>query len=226
MPGGTRAILEPWRSLFAQLQSHTDFTALARRHADLPVFQRLAGKPLATLERMINKGFNTPMTSSCGRLFDAFAAAVGFSAESISYEGQAAIELENCLDDGMLDTGDAYPFALDNAALTEIDPAPMWLRLFDDLAAGLPRAEIAARFHRGLAVALIDCTAALATHEGIGHVALCGGVFQNRSLLRLCRDGLEAKNLTVLQHRQVPANDGGLSLGQAAVAAARINHGG
>ncbi len=223
MPGGTQAILEPWRNTLAQLQTHADWSALSQRHAGLPLFRLFAAKPLPTLEQMILSGFNSPLTSSCGRLFDAVAAALGLCANSISYEGQAAIELENCIGAGQLRDGEPYLFALENQTLAEINPAPMWPQLFNDLSKGVPFGVISARFHRGLAKALVENAVFISRDSGIDTVALCGGVFQNQSLLRLCREGLEARGLQVLLHRQVPANDGGLSLGQAAIASARIN---
>ena len=222
LAGGARAILEPWRSAWAQLLAHPRREQLLARVDGLEIARRFADKPTAALERMIASGFNSPPSSSCGRLFDAVAAMLGIAFDGISYEGQAAIELENSFDADELARAEPYPFALRRGAVNEIDPAPMWDALLEDLAAGRDRGAIAARFHAGLGARLVDLARELAAAHGIGTVALSGGVFQNRSLLGLCADGLGASGLEVLHHRQVPANDGGLSLGQAVVAAARL----
>ncbi len=222
LAGGTRAILEPWRSAWAQLLAHPDGEQLRQRLRDLEIGRRFTGKPLHTLEHMIESGFNTPLTSSCGRLFDAVAALLGIAFDGISYEGQAAIELENLLTPGRLDSVQPYPFALGSGELYEIDPAPMWSALIDDLQRGRDRAAIAASFHAGLSRAVAELAAHIASERGIAAVALSGGVFQNRSLFEDSVERLQSAGLQVLFHRQVPANDGGLSLGQAAVAAARL----
>ena len=222
LPGGVRAILEPWRCLFAQLESALGFDAVLDRWPDLPVARGLAARPIGTLRTMIARGLNAPMSSSAGRLFDAVAAALGLGGEVISYEGQAAIELEALADSAGEDAGPGYPFARagDGAGLL-LDPTPLWPALLDDLAAGVAPARIARRFHRGFceAVAALGCE--IARDRGLDTVALSGGVMQNRLVLEGLSTQLRGHGLTVLLHRQVPSNDGGLSLGQAAVAAAR-----
>ena len=223
LAGGTRAILEPWRGAWARLLDHPDGAQLRRRMRNHAIGERFANKPLDTLERMIAAGFNTPLTSSCGRLFDAVAAMLGIAFDGISYEGQAAIELENLMAADRPGLTQPYPFALCRGDLYEIDPAPMWTALVDDLVRGREAAAIAAAFHTGLAAAVADLAARIARERGITTVALSGGVFQNRSLFEDCVERLQAAGLQVLFHRQVPANDGGLSLGQAAVAAARLS---
>jgi hydrogenase maturation protein HypF len=116
---------------------------------------------------------------------------------------------------------DGYAFGVDDSgALPQLDPAPMWRALLDDLQAGAPTAEIAARFHAGLADAVASLAIALAQRHGVDSIALSGGVMQNKTLFeRLCTR-IEAAGLQALTHRQVPANDGGLALGQAVIAAA------
>ena len=167
------------------------------------------------------RGLNAPLSSSAGRLCDAVAAALGLGGGVITYEGQAAIELESLAAPAMAGTGSGYPFAI--AAMEEgrvLDPAPLWPPLFDDLEAGRALDTIAARFHLGLCDALAELAAQIAGEEGVAKVALSGGVFQNRLILeRLC-ERLRELGLDPLTHGQVPANDGGLSLGQAVVAAA------
>ena len=170
---------------------------------------------------MISSGFNAPMSSSCGRLFDAVAGILGIAFDAISYEGQAAIELENLFGMHDLQRVEPYPFALVDGEPGEIDPAPMWQALIDDLASGRDSASISAAFHAGLGRAVAEFAQRLASGRGVDTVALSGGVFQNQSLLEVCVEGLRRHGLQVMIHRQVPANDGGLALGQAVVAAHR-----
>jgi hydrogenase maturation protein HypF len=159
------------------------------------------------------------------------AAALGVGPEVISYEGQAAIELETLAglawERGAGErVGQGYALELapappEAAEGLIIDPSPMWVALFDDLSRGVAPALIAARFHRGLVRILVDVAAETAARAGLRSVALSGGVLQNRLLLEGIAEGLRARDLAPLAHHQVPANDGGLSLGQAAVSAAR-----
>jgi hydrogenase maturation protein HypF len=223
MPGGTRAILEPWRNLYAHLESAGGWSAWRARFAGLEPIERLDAKPLAILSTLIARGLNAPLSSSTGRLFDAVAAALGVGGEVLTYEGQAAIALESLAADAMDRVGDGYPFARATAPTGEIlDPAPLWEALLADLSRGRPSEAIAAAFHLGLARALSTLALDLASRHGVSTVALSGGVFHNRLLLESATSGLEAAGLRVLLQRQVPANDGGLALGQAAVAAARV----
>jgi hydrogenase maturation protein HypF len=180
---------------------------------------------------MIAQRVNSPLSSSAGRLFDAVAATLGVCRERVLYEGQAAIELEALVDPHALHSDDdahAYPFEIASTlpdGLRCIEPRPMWEALLDDLLRGTPVPVVAARFHKGLAIAvvrMVECLADLLTGSAdTRSVALSGGVFQNRVLFEQVVTRLEAAGFRVLTHRQVPANDGGLSLGQAVVAAAR-----
>jgi hydrogenase maturation protein HypF len=220
MPGGAKAVLEPWRNVYAQIATHFGWDEFRARYPDLEITGFLAEKPLAILEAMLSKGINSPLTSSCGRLFDAVAAVLGSSRDRITYEGQAAIELE-ALAAAATDGCGGYPFARkEDNGLRILDPAPLWEALFDDLARGVKKEVIAARFHSGLAEAVADLACTLATEHGVPTVALSGGVFQNRTLFEAVAARLRSAGLQVLAHRRVPANDGGLALGQAAVAAA------
>jgi hydrogenase maturation protein HypF len=219
MPGGMRAIMEPWRSAFAQLSTHLGWDWVRSHFGSLEAVRWLQGRPLAVLERMVEGGVNTPWTSSCGRLFDSVAAVLGLCRRSIGYEGQAAIELEALAHRGW-PTDDAYTFEqVQQAPGVLLDPASMWCALLEDLGAGHDSGAIAARFHLGLADAFVKASIDTAASEGLDTVALSGGVFQNRILLESVACGLRASGLRVLVHQQVPANDGGLSLGQAAIAA-------
>ncbi|MGH8282921.1 MAG: carbamoyltransferase HypF [Gammaproteobacteria bacterium] len=227
MPGSAQAIRQPWRMAYVHLHRCGDWDSLAANYADLPFFRALADKPLATLNGMIESGFNSPLTSSCGRLFDAVAAVVGLR-QTVVYEGQAAMELEAAVDATALADGKPYPFAISvEDELPRLDPQPMWQALLCDLREGVSVGVMAARFHTGLAQAIalmIQHLSTLHDNAWAGRVALSGGVFQNAVLSVELIRRLESRGLKVLRHARVPANDGGLSLGQAAIAAARAIH--
>ena len=222
MPGGTQAMREPWRNTWSQLRSVFGWDEFSEQYAGLALSQALNDKPVKTLQQMINKGINSPLTSSAGRLFDAVAAATGLAPQQCSFEGQAAMALETAIDKATLEQPSSYRFELDRQqAIYQLDPAPLWTNLLDDLTNKTSAGIIAARFHRGLAQAIIDTASLLASEHQIHRIALSGGVFQNRTLFELVVAGLEKNKLQVLAHHQVPANDGGLALGQAAIAASR-----
>ncbi|WP_286292071.1 carbamoyltransferase HypF [Methylomarinovum tepidoasis] len=205
LPGGVKAMTEPWRNLVAQLwQAGLD-------PGSLPV---LRGLPVQALLALLEKGLNCPPASSTGRLFDAVAAALGLCPGGQSYEGQAAALLEHLA--WQSDDEGAYPFTVDGNVL---DPAPLWSALLADLARGVEKAAVARRFHRGLALAWVSLIGRLRP-AGSDTLVLGGGVFQNRLLLETVRDRLEASGWRVWIPRQAPLNDGGLSLGQALIAAA------
>ena len=206
--GGDAANREPWRNLAAQL----DAAGLAAAADRL-----LEGKPLALLRQAAAGGLNAPLSASAGRLFDAVAAALGLVPEAQSFEGEAGMAVEALAGET---AAAPYPLARSGG---RIDPQPMWPALLADLAAGRPGAEIAAAFQAGLARAFAAAARALVT-EGRAHaVALSGGCFQNARLLALCRAELDG--VPLLLHHRVPANDGGLALGQALVAAERLDGG-
>jgi hydrogenase maturation protein HypF len=170
---------------------------------------------------MIEKGINAPLSSSCGRLFDAVAALVGLR-NRISYEGQAAIELEMVAAIGAYPP---YPFALDNVDDAIVfAPRVMIRALVADLVAGVPIAQISARFHSTLVAVVGEICCRVRKETGINTIALSGGVFQNCLLAEAVIARLEKDDFIVLTHSLVPPNDGGLSLGQAAVAAARLQN--
>ena len=221
MPGGTMAILEPWRNTFAQLQQIDDWTALRESYAGLELIRQLDKLPTATLTAMMAGGINSPLTSSAGRLFDAVAAAAGICRDRILYEGQAAIEFEALVDSNRLATTQGYDFGFHDGRVARIDPAPMWRQLLNDLQQGLETAIISERFHKGLAAAISRMACRLARQQQIETVALSGGVFQNATLLTLVEQSLQVEGLRVLAHSRIPANDGGLALGQAMIAAAQ-----
>ena len=226
MPGGAQAAREPWRNTFAHLESAFGWECCVGDHPDLELVRFLEILPTTALRAMIRDNINSPPASSCGRLFDAVAGALGICREGTSYEGQAAIELEARVDEQTLKRDAGYPFTIDlaprdlpSSTPANLDSGPMWEALLRDLADRTPAPMVAARFHRGLADAVVEMAARLA--HGIETAVLSGGSFQNRILLELVMEGLRTRGFRVLVPRQVPANDGGLSLGQAVIAAAR-----
>lgn len=223
LPGGTRAIVEPWRNLYAQLRGAIGWDTLQRRYGTLAAIERLAAKPLPAIDRMIDQGLHSPLASSTGRLFDAVAAALGIAFDTLAYPAEAAMQLEAAA--ARAGTGTrAYPFARRcEGELVRLDPAPMWLALLDDLAAGRDAAEIAAAFHRGLAHAVADLAVELAAGRS-DRVVLSGGCMHNALLLAHVSARVEARGLRCLSHVDIPANDGGIALGQAVVAAALDVH--
>jgi len=220
MPGGTMAILEPWRNTFAQLQQIEDWPGLHESYADLEMIRHLDKMPTDTLSAMMTRDINSPLTSSAGRLFDAVAAAAGICRDRILYEGQAAIEFEALIDSSRLATAEGYDFSVSGGEIARIDPAPMWRQLLKDLQQRQETAIISERFHKGLAATISHVVCQLAIQQQIETIALSGGVFQNATLLTLVEQSLQKKGLRVLTHSRIPANDGGLALGQAMIAAA------
>ncbi|MEM8855506.1 MAG: carbamoyltransferase HypF, partial [Pseudomonadota bacterium] len=226
LPGGNAASREPWRNAYAHLCAAMGWPDAAA-YADVPAIARLAAKPLPTLDAMMARGLNTPLSSSCGRLFDAAAALCLFAFDGQSYEGEAAMRFEAAIDRSALaDPSEAYPFAIASEdGRLWIDPTPLWRCLLDDCRAGEPVGRVAARFHRGLSEAIVTVASRIARERGLDTIALSGGCFQNKALFSLVHDGLVSQKLSVLSHCRVPANDGGLSLGQAVVALAHVEGG-
>ena len=218
--GGTQAILQPWRVAYAHLAA-LGWQEIAQEFAALDGIRHLKTKPLKTLDAMRTRGFNSPLSSACGRLFDAAAALIGVCRENISYEGQAAIELEALAD------GDSavYPCEfVESQGVLELDPALIWYGILSDLLTGETCSTIAARFHNSVAAAVIELCSHLAARHNFDIVALSGGVFQNARLSAAVEAGLQKRGVQVLSHQRVPANDGGLALGQAIIAAAQWVH--
>jgi hydrogenase maturation protein HypF len=228
--GGEAAVREPWRNTYAHIMAEMGWASFAMNFAELELFRFLERQPRLLLDGMLKHRVNSPLASSCGRLFDAAAAAMGLARERAHYEGQGAVEMEAAVDRNCLTEDDrlSYPFPIPRlAGLPYIEPLGMWAALFGDLILHTPVGVMAARFHRGLANAVVRIVEQLAAQvAGAGQplpaVALSGGVFLNRILFERVLAGLESKGFRVLTHSQVPCNDGGLSLGQAAIAAARL----
>ncbi|WP_187365884.1 carbamoyltransferase HypF [Trebonia kvetii] len=209
MPGGAAAIRQPWRMAAAHLhEAGLDV-------AGLGVVRRNAARWDAIVS-MVRRQVNAPLTSSAGRLFDAIAAILDVRDE-ISYEGQAAIELEQRADPA---EGGAYRAGIESGAPFRANGSDLIAAAVGDLMAGVPTELIAARFHHGMAILILDGCVLLRERHGLNTVALSGGVFQNLLLLGSTVTRLEAHGFTVLTHSRVPCNDAGISLGQAVVAAA------
>jgi hydrogenase maturation protein HypF len=212
MPGGAAAIRQPWRMAAAYLRA----VFPGGPPSGLDVVKRNE-RNWAPITLMAERGVNAPLSSSAGRLFDAVAALLSVR-DTINYEGQAAVELEQLADPG--ETG-SYRAAISDGPSFRIQGASLVQAVTAELAEGTPAPVIAARFHNGIA-ALIEegCLLARERH-GLGTVALSGGVFQNLLVTERAAARLEARGFRVLLHSRVPCNDGGISLGQAVVAGAR-----
>ena len=214
LPGGDAATRRPSRAALGLLYSlGLEWDESLPTHADLCYDDR------TLLRSQLEHQINTPFTSSAGRLFDAVAALAGVR-QQVNYEAQAAIEFEALLDP---DETELYPFEYANGLL---NPLPAVEALLSDLAAGLAPGKISARFHHGLAYAILEVCRALCDEHDLSEVALSGGVWQNLALLTKTVQLLEKDGFTVYTHQLVPANDGGLALGQAAVAAWKMLHNG
>jgi hydrogenase maturation protein HypF len=213
LPGGVAAIKKPYRLALSYL-----YTLLGDGFS-------LAGLPLAGLDpaeieiikKQLRQKINSPLASSAGRLFDAVSALVGVRWE-IDYEAQAAIELE-MLAPGKTDKKGAYPFSIDvEGGMRVVRLKELLAAVVDDVRNEVPVPEISLRFHHTVAEIVAEMCKLVADDSKIKRVALSGGVFQNRLLLKLASAALTREGFEVLTHRLVPANDGGISLGQAVVA--------
>lgn len=218
LPGGAAAIREPWRMAVAWAAAAVDApTARAVAQALDPRGASLLG----LVERADPPG--GPVTTSVGRLLDAVAALVG-GRRAVTYEGQAAVELEAMARRVPRSGAPRYPVVVDDPGEGRplvLDPRPMVAEVVAARAAGVDAAVIAAGVHEGLGRAAGRLAADLAARHGVSAVALTGGVFQNVRLTEVVADQVAAAGLEVLCHRSIPPNDGGISVGQAAVAVAR-----
>lgn len=227
LPGGEQAVRQPWRMAAVYLaQAYGD----AFLDLNIPFVRQLDKPKWRTLAQMMARGINSPPTSSLGRLFDAVAALIGLCNE-VLYEGQAAIELEVLAGEGgYQQEGLPFPQAgflqgtplLGDQTQITLDAAPVIRAIVDDIQRQVPLAQIAGRFHRAIADLLAMACIEVHKRTGLKVVALSGGVFQNRLLLEQLMTRLEEMAFQVYINRRVPPNDGGLSLGQLAVAAARL----
>jgi len=226
LPGGEAAVREPRRTALSVASQALGSDLLDS--TGLPPLDDLDAGTRGLYARLIETGLHSPWTSSAGRLFDAVAALTGIH-QFVTYEGQAAMALEFATDTSI---ADAYPLDLretepgpdddrGSRPRFELDWRPTIAAVVDDVRGDVATGTIAGRFHNGLVAAIVE----LARRVGEPRIALTGGCFQNVLLTTRARRALEKAGFEVLLHRQVPANDGGISLGQIAVAAARLNGG-
>lgn len=213
LPGGEAAVVEPRRVALALLWELEKDAALEE---DLPPLAAFAPPEKRLLAQMLARGFHAPITTSMGRLFDGVASLLGLH-QRRTFEGQAAMAVEHIAD--LTETG-SYPLDVtpDDDGVLRLDWKPLIGALLEDLRRGVEPGVTAARFHN----ALVEGAVEVAGRVGEGRVVLSGGCFQNRLLLERTARRLEEEGFRVLLHQRVPANDGGLSLGQVAVAAARL----
>jgi hydrogenase maturation protein HypF len=210
MPGGDRVARQPWRMAAAWLVA-CGAADPRRPHA---LRDAVPEDAWATVCAMARRGFAAPPTTSVGRLFDAVAALCGLRARC-TYEGQAAVELEAAAERSHRG---AYELPLERGLI--LDARPLVRAVVDDVEAGIATGVVAMRFHRGIAEATALACAQAARDAGLARVVLSGGVFQNALLLGLTGDALRALGLEVLVPERLPPNDGGISYGQVAIAAA------
>jgi hydrogenase maturation protein HypF len=209
LPGGAAAIREPWRMAAAYLDAAFDGSP--------PEGLGVARRNEARWDEVVavaRAGVNSPLTSSAGRLFDAVAAILGVR-DAVNYEGQAAIELEQLADPA---EGGAYRAGIDAEGPFRASGTDLVRAVVEDLLAGVSTRAIAARFHGGVAGVIAEAADRIREATGLETVALSGGVFQNVLLLDRVVPTLESRGFRVLTHSRVPPNDGGISLGQAAIA--------
>jgi len=218
MPGGAAAIHHPWRMALSYVSV---LLGKERVMKHLPLFttstfsKKGGEEKVRILLQQIDRRMNSPLTSSCGRLFDGVSALLGLC-PSTSFEGQAAMELEMIAD---LEEEGSYDFFTEEKDAKDlIRLGPMIEGILGDIETGIPRSRISGKFHNTLVNMGVDLCRKIRGEGGPGKVALSGGVFQNRLLAERMKAALEGAGFNVLVHRQVPCNDGGLSLGQAAIA--------
>jgi hydrogenase maturation protein HypF len=235
LPGGAAAIRRPYRTALGYLLTLLGEDGLSH---DLPVVAGADDTEVEVIKRQLERRINSPLTSSMGRLFDAVSALLGIRGE-IDYEGQAAVELEMAahaycggespsvragqlpggIDDAICDSGEGYPFGIaEDDGMRIVRLKDLLSAIIEDLRQGVPGGRISAKFHDTVAQMTSQMCRLIADESGISQVALSGGVFQNRLLLRKTVRLLERGGFQVFTHRQVPCNDGGISLGQAVIA--------
>jgi hydrogenase maturation protein HypF len=223
LPGGAAAIREPWRMAVSYLAHHFGREFL---NLDVPFVRQLDRPKVDLLLRMMKQSVNSPLTSSCGRLFDAVAALIGIRQE-VNYEAQAAIELEMAMtassEMALSEENTAYPmkFLPENDHWI-VSTRPLFEALLDDLGRNLPVAAISRRFHNGLVEGFAELATLLRTKTALPRVCLSGGTFHNVYLSQRLEARLSESGFEVFIQKEVPAGDGGLSLGQAVVAAAKL----
>lgn len=226
MPGAAAAVKEPWRMALAYLYDAFGYDI---HELDIQFMQTIPRAKINLILAMIDKGVNSPLTSSLGRLFDGVAALIGIR-NTVAYEGQAAMELEMMAGKGR---GQVYAFDWSShtvrsgskaGIVRRVLTAPLIKGIVQDLANGTAPSVISARFHATLVRMFSDLTCKLSRENSLNQVALSGGVFQNARLLSGMIQELTSQGLEVFSHSEVPTNDGGIALGQAVIAAAQARN--
>jgi hydrogenase maturation protein HypF len=210
LPGGDAAIRQPWRMALSYLRD-----SLGTQIPDsVMCFQGISATQFKLVDTIISRRIHTLQTSSCGRLFDAVAALLGMGSD-VTFEGQAAIALEMAVDSRVTDR---YEFDLQRGEPMVVDLRQTMATIVRDVVAQRSVAEISARFHNTLSAAIVEVCCRIRKSDGLDRVCLSGGVFQNQLLLGLTAGQLRRLGFGVFLHAMVPANDGGISLGQAVIA--------
>ncbi len=227
LPGGAAAIREPWRMAVSYLTHHFGREYLKNEllKQDIKFTRQLSPLKVDLLSRMMEQSVNSPLTSSCGRLFDAAAALVGIRQE-VNYEAQAAIELEMAMGSSEITTLEddtAYPMKLvPDGDHWIIGTRPLFEALLADLGRNVPAGIISRRFHSGLVEGFVEIATLLRNKTALQRVCLSGGTFNNVYLSQRLETRLSEIGFDVFTQKEVPCGDGGLSLGQAVVAAAKV----
>ena len=219
LPGGAMAIKEPWRMALTYLWS-LDPERFSTRFADF--LERWPQEKARIVLQMLQRNINAPLTSSCGRLFDAVSALVDLRS-TITYEGQAAIELEQAIEE---DDGKYEGCVTKEKGIWVLDPFPMIVQVVADIRSGISPGIISARFHSGVVALLAAAAAAIAEETGLRRIALSGGVFQNATLFEHLVSVVSERGFEVYSHVEVPANDACIALGQAFIAREWLKQGG
>jgi hydrogenase maturation protein HypF len=207
LPGGDSATRNPWRIAVGYAE------ALGLDITDLPFLASIEPQAVEIVRKQVQKKLNTPLTSSMGRLFDAVASLIGVR-NQVTYEAQAAIEME-VLSKGFINEAEPYPFEIEDGILRV---GELLKHVIQDVRLGQAAGLISARFHQTISAMALEVSRSVREKTQINEVALSGGVWQNQVLLGLTRPALLRENFIVYTHQQTPANDGGLALGQAAIA--------
>jgi hydrogenase maturation protein HypF len=217
LPGGDAAVRQPWRMALSYLRD-----TFGRQIPDkLRCFREIGEKQIALVDTMLSRRIQTVETSSCGRLFDAVATMLGMASE-VTFEGQAAIALEAAVERGI---EEHYDFEIEENDTLTLDFRPAIVAMVKDVTSGRRVGEISARFHNTLSTAIVDVCSRIRSSGGVDRVCLSGGTFQNLYLLGRTVVELRRRGFGVYLHAQVPANDGGIALGQAVIANERLRGG-
>jgi hydrogenase maturation protein HypF len=217
LPGGDAAIRHPWRMALSYLRDSLG----TRIPDDLPCFRGVPASQFNLVDTIISRQIQSLQTSSCGRLFDAVAALLGLGSE-VTFEGQAAIALEMAADPRV---SDPYGFDLQQDEPIVVDLRQTIATIVQEIARNRSVNEISARFHNTLSAAIVEVCCRIRKSDGLDRVCLSGGVFQNHLLLGLTAAELRRLGFGVFLHAMVPANDGGISLGQAVIANELLHRG-